>query len=97
MGTVLGLIAHGGTADLSAFEGVLDRCDVGRFREKVRMVRDEEVDNAYPARWIGKLVVETVDGRRLESRIDEPKGDPGNSLDRDEISAKAIALAQFGA
>lgn len=96
MGSVLGLIAHGGTADLATFESVLDRADVAAFRDRVVMVRDEEVDTAYPRRWIGKVVVATLDGRRIEARVDEPKGDPGNTLSRQEISAKAAALARFG-
>jgi 2-methylcitrate dehydratase PrpD len=39
--------------------------------------------------------VETIDGRRLEGRVDEPKGDPGNTLSRDEVLAKAIKLATY--
>jgi 2-methylcitrate dehydratase PrpD len=31
----------------------------------------------------------------LEGRVDEPKGDPGNTLSRDEITAKALRLAAF--
>jgi len=37
----------------------------------------------------------TRDGRVLKGRVDEPKGDPGNTLSRDEISAKAIRLALY--
>ena len=59
------------------------------------MELDTEVDNAYPARWIGKVTVETVDGRRYDGRVDEPKGDPGNTLSRAEIEAKALRLAAF--
>ncbi len=96
MGSVLGLIAHGGSADLAAFEGVLDRADVADFRSRVTMVRDDEVDGAYPRRWIGKVRVELRDGRIVDARVDEPKGDPGNTLSRDEISAKAASLIAFG-
>ena len=59
------------------------------------MELDDEVDAAYPSRWIGKVTVETHDGRTLSGRVDEPKGDPGNSLDRAEIEAKALRLAAF--
>ena len=59
------------------------------------MVLDAEVDGAYPRRWIGKVTVRTRDGRVLEGRVDEPKGDPGNTLSRDEITAKALRLAAF--
>ena len=31
----------------------------------------------------------------LQGRVDEPKGDPGNTLSRDEITAKALRLAAF--
>jgi 2-methylcitrate dehydratase PrpD len=96
MGSVLGLIANGGTADLTTFKDVLGRADVAAFRERVTMVCDPEVDAAYPRRWIGKVALKTVDGRSIEARVDEPKGDPGNTLSRAEITAKAIALAQFG-
>jgi 2-methylcitrate dehydratase PrpD len=59
------------------------------------MELDAEVDAAYPQRWIGKVTVHTQDGRVLQGRVDEPKGDPGNTLSREEISAKAIRLALY--
>jgi 2-methylcitrate dehydratase PrpD len=59
------------------------------------MVLDVEVDTAYPQRWIGKVTVTTTDGRVLQGRVDEPKGDPGNTLSRDEIESKAIRLATY--
>lgn len=59
------------------------------------MELDDEVDRAYPARWIGKVQVRTGDGRTLSARIDEPKGDPGNTLDRAELEDKAIHLARY--
>jgi 2-methylcitrate dehydratase PrpD len=37
----------------------------------------------------------TTDGRTLHGRVDEPKGDPGNTLSRDEITAKALRLAAW--
>ena len=54
---------------------------------------DLEVDQAYPQRWIGKVTVHTHDGRVFQGRVDEPKGDPGNTLSRDEITDKAMRLA----
>lgn len=95
MGTVLGLLAVYGRAQLPDFENnYLDPRVVG-FRGKVRMQLDPEVDGAYPARWIGKVWVTTRDGRRFESRVDEPKGDPGNTLSRAELEDKARRLAAF--
>ncbi|MEO7547315.1 MAG: MmgE/PrpD family protein, partial [Ramlibacter sp.] len=46
-------------------------------------------------RWIGKVTVSTTDGRVLQGRVDEPKGDPGNTLSRQEITAKAQRLAAY--
>jgi 2-methylcitrate dehydratase PrpD len=95
MGTVLGLIAVHGRAGLTDFDAHWREPAVLAFRERVAMRRDAEVDAAYPARWIGKVVAETRDGRTLQARIDEPKGDPGNTLDRAEIEAKALRLAAY--
>ncbi len=44
---------------------------------------------AYPQCWIGKIAVQATDGRLLHGRVDEPKGDPGSTLSRAEITAKA--------
>jgi 2-methylcitrate dehydratase PrpD len=95
MGTVLGLIAEFGNAGLQEFESFYDDPRIAAFRGKVEMVLDEEVDRAYPARWIGKVTVRTADGRLLEGRVDEPKGDPGNTLSREELESKALRLAGF--
>ena len=95
MGTVLGMIAVHGRAGMAEFDAHYRDPAVAAFRDKVAMVADAEVEAAYPARWIGKVEVETADGRRLEARVDEPKGDPGNSLSRAEIEDKALRLAAY--
>jgi 2-methylcitrate dehydratase PrpD len=96
MGTVLGLIAVHGRAGLGEFDRDFLADEVASFRDKVAMELDAEVDAAYPARWIGKVSVRTADGRTLHGRVDEPKGDPGNSLSRAEIEDKMQRLAQYG-
>ncbi len=96
MGTVLGLIAVHGRADMIAFDNDYLAPDVAAFRDKVVMELDREVDSAYPARWIGKVTVVTTDGRRFSGRVDEPKGDPGNTLDRAEIEDKMKRLVRYG-
>jgi 2-methylcitrate dehydratase PrpD len=96
MGTVLGLIAVHGEASLDAFERhALTDPRVLAFRQLVRMELDPEVDAAYPRRWLGRVDVRTTDGARYEGRVDVPRGDPGNSLTREEIEEKAVKLAQF--
>jgi len=95
MGTVLALAARFGYAGLTEFDGHFSEEDTRAFCDLVEMELDAEVDGAYPQRWIGKVTVHTRHGRVLKGRVDEPKGDPGNTLSRDEISAKAIRLALY--
>ena len=95
MGTVLGLIAVFGHAGLAEFDTHFRDAAVRAVHDKTTMQLDGEVDTAYPARWIGKVVVETVDDRKLEGKVLEPKGDPGNTLSRAELEAKAMQLAVY--
>ena len=95
MGTVLGLIAVHGRAGLNEFDTHYRDPAVRALHDKVTMQLDPEVDAAYPARWIGKVQVETADGRRFEGKVLEPKGDPGNTLSRPELEDKALQLAVY--
>jgi len=96
MGTVLGLVAVYGRAGLEEFrDHALTDPAVAEIRRRTAMVEDEEVDRAYPARWLGRVEVETRDGRQLRAAIDSPKGDPDNTLSRAELEAKLRRLAAF--
>jgi 2-methylcitrate dehydratase PrpD len=95
MGTVLGLVAVFGRAGLAEFDAHFRDPRVRAVHDRVHMVLDGEVDAAYPRRWLGRVSVTCSDGRVLHGRVDEPKGDPGNTLSRPEIEAKALALAGY--
>jgi 2-methylcitrate dehydratase PrpD len=96
MGFVLALMAARGSAGIDDFtEEALADSELRRFSEQVEMVFDPEIDAAYPQRWIGLVEIETTGGDRITSRVDVPKGDPGNTLSREEIEAKARNLAAF--
>lgn len=96
MGTVLGLIAVHGAAGLTEFDTrALTDDTVAAFRDRVAMQLDADVDAAYPRRWLGRVDVTTTDGRRLTGAIDEPKGDPGNTLSRAELEDKFARLVRF--
>jgi 2-methylcitrate dehydratase PrpD len=95
MGTVLALVALHGRAGMTEFDAHYRDPATLALRDRVRMQLDAEVDAAYPARWIGKVEVTTCDGRRLAARVDEPKGDPGNTLSRAELEDKARRLAAY--
>lgn len=96
MGTVLALAVEYGHAGLNEFEQHFLAPRVAALRDRVTMQLDAEVDRAYPQRWIGKVSVATRDGRTLSARVDEPKGDPGNTLTRGELEDKAQRLAAYG-
>lgn len=96
MGFVLALVALRGSAGLDDFtEESIGDLDLRAFHDKVEMVLDREIDAAYPERWIGLVEVETTDGERFVSRVDVPKGDPCNTLSREEIEEKARKLAGY--
>ena len=95
MGTVLAMVAQFGHAGLREFDANFQSEETKLVRDKVVMALDAEVDSAYPKRWIGKVTVTTNDGRVLHGRVDEPKGDPGNTLSRQEITDKALNLAAY--
>jgi len=96
MGFALGLIAMHGRAGILEFseEALIDPA-LRDFRNRVTMRLDAEIDRAYPRRWMGRVEVETRDGRRLETRVDVPKGDPESTLSRGELEDKALQLAAW--
>lgn len=95
MGTVLAIIAHYQFAGLQEFADHFSDPEICALRDRVTMELDPEIDAAYPKRWIGKVTVILKDGRQLHGRVDQPKGDPGNTLSRTEITDKALRLATF--
>ncbi len=96
MGFVLALIATLGRAGLPDFtEKSIKNNNLRKFHDRVTMVLDPEIDGAYPRKWIGRVSVETADGRSLECRVETPKGDPDNTLSRAELEDKAQRLAAY--
>jgi 2-methylcitrate dehydratase PrpD len=89
-------VAEFGYAGLDEFDRHFVAPRVAEFRDRVAMQLDAEVDAAYPQRWIGKVQVRTRDGRILDARVDQPKGDPGHTLSRAELEDKARRLAAYG-
>ncbi|OJJ62984.1 hypothetical protein ASPSYDRAFT_144184 [Aspergillus sydowii CBS 593.65] len=97
MGFVLAVAAKKGSAGLMDFtEADLVDSELRELQGKVNMVLDEDINKEFPARWLGRVVVETKDGRTLTRSVDVVKGDPGWTLTREEIESKALALAQYG-
>ena len=83
-------------AGMTDFDGILEDEAAQEFMRRVDMVFDPEVEQNYPATWMGKVSVTTKGGTVFTDRIEEPKGDPGNTLTRGEIEKKARSLAEYG-
>jgi 2-methylcitrate dehydratase PrpD len=97
MGFVLALAATRGRAGLADFtEAGLDDPILRGFHDKVSMVLDPEIDTAYPARWMGRVVVTTTDGRTMSKTIPSALGDPEITLSRTQLADKAARLAAHG-
>jgi len=96
MPATLGLIATHHKAGLTEFASVLTDSSALSFLERVTMELDEEIDNAYPKQWIGKVTVQTKNQATFSGRVDVPKGDPDNTLSRSELDLKARTLAISG-
>lgn len=97
MGFVLAVAAKKGSAGLMDFtEADLADSELRELQGKVSMVLDDDINKEFPARWLGRVVVETKDGRTLTRSVDVVKGDPGWTLTREEIESKALALAKYG-
>lgn len=96
MGFVLAQIALKRSAGIDDFtEEALNDPGLREFAGRVEMIQDPEVDEAYPERWIGLVEIETADGETITSRVEVPKGDPTNTLSREEIEEKARNLAAY--
>jgi 2-methylcitrate dehydratase PrpD len=60
-------------------------------RKLVEAVPNQELVSAVPARQ-SIVTIETTDGRTLSRRTYEVRGTPGNSMNADEVAAKALDL-----
>lgn len=95
MGFVLALIATYGRAGINDFsEATLRDLKLRAFERRVEMVVDPTIPGTILERP-GRVEVSTTDGRLLTGRVIAAKGDPSNTLDRDELAAKAQQLAAY--
>ena len=96
MNFALALIAVHGRAGLTEFtEASLRDPRVRAFQGRVDMIFDEDIDRAPGNCWGGWVEVKTRDGRHLQNRIAAPKGHPNNTLNRNQLEAKAMMLASY--
>ena len=93
MGFVLALIALYRRAGVAEFnQQALTDPRLLAIHDKVIMEVDSEIERRYPQSWCAEVMVEMKDGSRFSEYVDTPKGDPGNTLSKEELECKAHSL-----
>ncbi|MBI3977196.1 MAG: MmgE/PrpD family protein [Chloroflexi bacterium] len=72
--------------------GSLSAPEVLALMDRVECVPAPELDALFPKRWPATVEITLRDGRRLQTRVDYPKGDPENPLTWDELAEKFDSL-----
>ncbi len=67
--------------------------DVARLARNVSVVYDDELDKTYPRQYSSIVIVRTRDGRRLQKRVDTPKGYPKTPPTDPELMQKYLSMA----
>lgn len=85
-----------GRVDLDDFtEEALRDSKMRSLMSAVQLQRDYGLEKVYPEKWPAVVAVETVAGKRLEARVDYPRGDPKNPMGREELIEKFHRLTRF--
>ena len=61
---------------------------------KVKVVANEEFEQAFPAKQCTRVTITTTDGRSLSHAVDVPKGDPRDPMTEQDLQVKFDALAE---
>jgi 2-methylcitrate dehydratase PrpD len=72
--------------------GIRDR-EVLEMIKKVRWEVDPEAERLWPKRYPCQVTITLVDGRKVTSRVEWPKGDPENAVTKAELGQKFMTLA----
>ena len=60
--------------------------------KKVEVFVSPDIDQAYPEQWGAQVIVHMKDGVTIDLSTAYPKGDPENSVTKDELYRKFIVL-----
>jgi 2-methylcitrate dehydratase PrpD len=71
--------------------GRIDRPEVQRMIQKVKVYTDEETDRQYPKRRGGVVTLVMKDGTRLTERVLDPKGEGENLMSDTDLERKFIS------
>jgi 2-methylcitrate dehydratase PrpD len=62
----------------------------------VVLEKDDRIEKNFPEEWPARVQVRLTSGKKFKNKIRFPKGDPGNPLTWEELSAKFQSLATRG-
>lgn len=83
------------TGALSSFtEENLWNEKIREVMKKVNVYVSPEVDVAYPDKWGAEVFVHMDDGETIRLATEYPKGDPENSVTKDELYTKFLSLTE---
>jgi 2-methylcitrate dehydratase PrpD len=91
-GAAVGLIDR--AAGLDQFSGErIPSPQIKSLMGKVSLEKNIHIEKNFPVEWPAIVRVQMKDGRQYEKFVRFPKGDPGNPLTWQELSAKFLSLA----
>lgn len=83
-----------GTVSVDAFSNeALKNPEILRVAKKTSINIDENIDKAYPEKWMSRVVIE-VAGKQYEKLVEYPKGDPENPFSESDYYDKYMNLAK---
>ena len=86
-------LVHGAASPEEFAPPTLAHPAVLRLMDRVVGMRDAALDATFPHAWPCWVRITLRDGRRLERRVEHPRGDPENFPGADELRAKFTRLA----
>jgi 2-methylcitrate dehydratase PrpD len=81
-----------GRANPSEFEPVREGRELQRLMDSVQCMADPKLDEHYPDQWRCWVEISLTDGRTFTTKVDEPKGEPGNPFTADDLYSKVAGL-----
>ena len=91
--TALALVKQNGNLDTFTEENLWDD-EVRKLMDKVNIFTDDEVDQAYPEKWGANVKVHLKNGETIALTTEYPKGDPENSVSKEDLYNKFMSLSQ---
>lgn len=91
-GAALAILRRSASLDRYQMNEINDPA-IREFMQRVKCIRDSELNKDFPKKWPARVIIKTTDGRTFDHRLDHPKGDPENPLSWDEVIDKFTSLA----